>query len=61
MGGHVELSGKTTFGESSVCAPQGLSNDLVSEIPHKHWNKTLSQVSNLLKTNGEPVAISRDS
>jgi hypothetical protein len=61
MGGHVELSGKTTFGESRACGPQGLSNELVSEIPHKHWNKTLSQISKVLKTNGEPVAIPRDS
>jgi hypothetical protein len=28
--------------------------------PQKHWNKTLSQISKLLKTNGEQVAIPRD-
>jgi hypothetical protein len=29
--------------------------------PQKHWNKTLSQISKLLKTNGDLMAIPRDS
>jgi hypothetical protein len=29
--------------------------------PQKHWNKTLSQISKLLKTNGELMAIPSDS
>jgi hypothetical protein len=61
VGGHVELSGKTTHGKSIACGAQGLSNELVSGIPQKHWNKTLSQIPKLLKTNGELVAIPRDS
>jgi hypothetical protein len=42
-------------------APSCIQLILNGVAPQKHWDKTLSHICKLLKTNGELVAIPRDS